>query len=101
MHSKSETDVILIKGVVGEYISNASHDNFADNSFGSYNAVQILLSEPHQFKNKQLTVFLEQEKENPIWKKKGSIVSFSLNKSLLDSDLKVFDGALENIKLEN
>lgn len=98
---KTNNGMITIKGTIGAYTANASHDNFGDGSFTVYDAVKIAVIQPKNYKNKELTIFLSKEETNDsFWREKGHTISFNINSRFLEDSIKIYAGALENIKMQ-
>jgi hypothetical protein len=100
-NSKTNNDMTKIEGTIGEYIVNASHDNFENGSFAIYDAVTIVIAKPYEQKDKELTILLAKEEGNySIWKQKGKIVSFEINPIFLEKRSTIFEGALDDIQIK-
>ncbi|MCU0370727.1 MAG: hypothetical protein MUC31_04885 [Bacteroidales bacterium] len=89
------------KVIIGDYISNASHDVYEDCSFAVFDAVNVTVIEPGKMKNRTLTIYLSKsENGDSIWQQKSREMTFSLDESLLEENAIVFSHALKNIQIK-
>lgn len=90
---------IEVSGKIVNYLANDLISDYIDGTFESHDGVQIKISDPIQYKNKLITIYMNnQGKIDQKWTQLGKKVTFKITQDNLENSNLIFEGALIAIK---
>jgi hypothetical protein len=94
------SDTIAVEAVVKEFRPNAMHDNFGSGGFAWYDATQLEILAPAQWRGTKLTIYHSESPEvTSPWRELDRTLRFSISEDDLKGESVLFDGAVTNLQV--
>lgn len=94
------SDTIEVDAVVTKFTPNAMHDNFGSGGFAWYDATQVEILAPAQWRGTKLTIHHSESPELPSpWREIDRKLRFSISEDDLKGESVLFDGAVTNLQV--
>jgi len=92
-------DLIALEATVSRFMTNAMTDWFADGKRHTFDAVQLAVSAPPEFRGTTMTIYFpERVQQGSLWQTPNRKIRFSIQRSLLTENRTLFDGAISNLE---
>jgi hypothetical protein len=94
------SDTIEVEAIVRKFTPNAMHDNFGSAGFAWYDATQLEILAPAQWRGTRLVIHHSYSPEaTSPWREIDRKLRFSISEDDLTGESVLFDGAVTNLQI--
>jgi len=94
------SDRIEVEAIVRKFTPNAMHDNFGSGGFAWYDATQLEILVPAQWRGTKLTIYHSESPElTSPWRDIDHKLRFTMSEDDLKGESVLFDGAVTNLQI--